>query len=120
MSDFQNFKKTYDHVDWDFLNKVLGTKGFRYKWRLWMWGYVRNLSYSILINRSLKGKIKASRGLRQGNALSPFPFLLVVDVLRRLVFKGLEGNIIGPFVVGRGGVALSHLQLALYIYTYFV
>lgn len=62
-----DFEIAYDCVDWDFLDKVMERKGFGYKWRMWVWGCVRNVNYSILINScSPNGSIKASRGLRKG------------------------------------------------------
>ena len=64
----------------DFLDRVLTKKDFG-KWRMWMWGCVRNVNYSSLINEVLKGVIHASKGLRQGGPLFPFLFLLVVDIL---------------------------------------
>lgn len=75
-----------------------------------MWGCMRNVSYSFLINGSPRGKVIASRGLRQGDSLSPFLFLLVVDVLSRMVSKCVEGELIEPFEVGKDKVTLSHLQ----------
>ena len=59
-----------------------------------MWDCVRNVKYSILINGTQKGSIYASIGLRQRDPLSPFLFLLVVDVLSRFTLKGVDGNII--------------------------
>lgn len=53
------------------MDRVLENKGFRYKWRMWMWGCVRNMNYSILINGSPTGSIKASRGMRQGTLYLP-------------------------------------------------
>lgn len=102
-----NFEKVYDNVDWDFWIEVM-KKGFSYKWRMWM--CVRNVKYFILINGSSKGSIQASRGLKQGDPLSPFLFVLVVDVLSWMISKGVEGNIIEPFKIGKNEVALSHLQ----------
>lgn len=52
-----------------------------------------------LINETSKWLIQASKGLRQGDPLSPFLFLLVVDVLSQLILKGVEGNITEPFRV---------------------
>ena len=104
-----DFEKVQDHVDWDFLDRVMMKKGFGYKWRMWMWGWVKNVKYFILINGAPKAAIQASRGLRQDDPLSPFLFLLVVDVQSRLISKGVEGNIIEPLKIGRDEVALSHL-----------
>ncbi|XP_015945213.1 uncharacterized protein LOC107470339 [Arachis duranensis] len=52
------------------------------------------------------------RGLRQGNPLFPFLFVLVVDVLHRMVSEAVRIGRISPLVVGRDSVELSHLQFA--------
>ena len=72
-------------------------------------GSVRNVKYSILINGTSKRSIQASRGLRQGDPLSPFQFLVVMDVLSKIILKGVEGNIIKAFRVEANEVALTHL-----------
>lgn len=45
-----DFEKAYDNVDCNILVKVLATKGFGYKWCMWMWGCLRNVSFSFLAN----------------------------------------------------------------------
>lgn len=55
---------------------------------------MRSVKFSILINGCPKVRINASRGLRQGDPLSPFLIFLVVDVLTRMVSKSVEGGII--------------------------
>lgn len=75
-----------------------------------MWGNVRNVSYSILIDGTPKGSMEASTGLIQRDPLSPFLFLINVDVLSHLIFWGVEGNILEPFKVGYEEVTLSQVS----------
>ena len=107
-----DFEKAYDHVDWSFLDYVLERKGFGEKWRGWMRGCLRSMNFAVMVNGRPRGWFEASRGLRQGDPLSPFLFTLVVDVLSRLVSKAEERGIIRGFEVGRERVKISHLQFA--------
>ena len=59
-------------MNWDFLDHVSEKKGFSPRWRKWMSGCLSTVSYAILVNGNAKGWVKASRGLRQGDPLSPF------------------------------------------------
>ena len=70
-----DFEKAYDHVDWGFLDHMLQRKGFSQKWRFCIRGCLLSSSFAILVNGNAKGWVKASRGLRQGDPLSP-SFLL--------------------------------------------
>ena len=106
-----DFEKAYDHVDWGFLEHVLEWKGFSPKWRSWMRGCLSAISFAILVNGSGKGWIKASRGLRQGDLLSPFLFTLVVDVLSIMIFRAEERGLAKGFLVGRYRTKVSILQL---------
>ncbi|RVW38710.1 Transposon TX1 uncharacterized 149 kDa protein [Vitis vinifera] len=92
-----DFEKAYDHVKWDFLDHVLEKKGFSPRWRKWMSGCLSSVSYAILVNGSAKGWVKASRGLRQGDPLSPFLFTLVADVLSRMIMRAKERNMMEGF-----------------------
>ncbi|RVX20328.1 Transposon TX1 uncharacterized 149 kDa protein [Vitis vinifera] len=107
-----DFEKAYDHIRWDFLDQVLEKKGFSPKWRKWMNGCLSSVSYAVLVNGSAKGWVKASRGLRQGDPLSPFLFTLVADVLSRMLVRAEERNMLEGFRVGRNRTRVSHLQFA--------
>ncbi|RVW99583.1 Transposon TX1 uncharacterized 149 kDa protein [Vitis vinifera] len=94
-----DFEKAYDHVKWDFLDHVLEKKGFSSKWRSWMRGCLSSVSYVILVNGNAKGWVKASRGLRQGDPLSPFLFTIVADVLSRMLLKVEARNLLEGFKI---------------------
>ncbi|RVW14640.1 Transposon TX1 uncharacterized 149 kDa protein [Vitis vinifera] len=99
-----DFEKAYDHVSWDFLDHVLEMKGFSLRWRKWMRGCLSSVSYAVLVNGNAKGWVKASRGLRQGDPLSPFLFTIVADVLSRMLLKAEERNVLEGFRYSRRGL----------------
>ena len=70
------------------------------------------ISYAVLVNGNAKGWVKASRGLRQGDSLSPFLFTLVADVLSRMLLRADERNSLEGFRVGRNRIRVSNLQFA--------
>ncbi|XP_062089071.1 uncharacterized protein LOC133795633 [Humulus lupulus] len=107
-----DFTKAYDCVDWGFLDFVLQKKGFGEVWRRWMQGCLSSTSFSVFLNGRPRGKFKGSRGLRQGDSLSPFLFTLVVDVLGRMIDRAKSSLAYRGFTVGSDGVDVSHLQFA--------
>ncbi|KAJ9685197.1 hypothetical protein PVL29_017290 [Vitis rotundifolia] len=107
-----DFEKAYDHVDWGFLDHVLERKGFSPKWRSWIRGCLSSSNFAILVNGNAKGWVKASRGLRQGDPLSPFLFTLVANVLSRFLFRAEKIGLTEGFFVGRDRTRVSLLQFA--------
>ncbi|BFG29907.1 hypothetical protein CerSpe_161810 [Prunus speciosa] len=65
-----------------------------------------------MINGRPTGKFTATRGVRQGDPLSPFLFTLIIDVLSRLMEKAQEHNLIHGMFTRRDRVEVSHLQFA--------
>ena len=88
---------------------MLERKGFSPKWRSWIKGCLSSSNFAILVNGNAKGWVKASRGLRQGDPLSPFLFTLVADVLSRLMIRAEETGITEGFLVGRDRTRVSLL-----------
>ena len=91
---------------------MLQRKGFSQKWRSWIRGCLSSSSFAILVNGNAKGWVKASRGLRQGDPLSPFLFTLMADVLSRLMIRAEETGISEGFFVGRDRTRVFLLQFA--------
>ncbi|XP_057739642.1 secreted RxLR effector protein 78-like [Arachis stenosperma] len=85
-----DFQKAYDIVKWNFVDVVLEKMGFEKRWRAWVAECIMSASISILINGSPSKPFKMERGLRQGDPLSPFLFVLVVDVLNRMIGEAEE------------------------------
>ena len=94
---------------------MLERSGFSAKWRQWILFCLSTVHFSILINGSPCGFFGSTRGLRQGDSLSPLLFVLVMEALGRMLDKAvLEGRMSG-FSVGNlegRSMAVSHLLFA--------
>ncbi|KAM0905175.1 hypothetical protein ACQ4PT_017547 [Festuca glaucescens] len=104
--------KAYDRVDWDFLEKSLLKWGFSATWVAWIMECVTSVKYSIKFNGKLLEQFSPSRGLRQGDPLSPFLFLFVVDALSGLIHKATQDDGLVPVEICRRAPGVSHLLLA--------
>ena len=87
-----DMSKAYDRVEWSFLEAVLRWMGFTERWIQLMMMGVKTVSYSILVNGEPKGMIKPTRGIRQGDPLSPFLFLLCTKGLHGLISQADKEN----------------------------
>ena len=104
-----NMSKAYDRVEWGYLEAVMRRMGFQERWIELILMCVTTVSYFVLISGEPKGKIKPSRGLRQGDPISLYLFLLCSKGLSAMLKrKEREGNIKGVSVC-RGAPQLSHL-----------
>jgi hypothetical protein len=107
-----DFEKAYDSVDWGFLEYMLRRFGFCSKWISWIRACVFSGHLSVLVNGSPTSEINIQRGLKQGDPLAPFLFLLVAEGLSGIIHKAVSLNMYKGFSVGRAGLHISHLQYA--------
>jgi hypothetical protein len=104
--------KAYDRVEWDYLRRVLQKLGFHESWISSVMRCVSSVRYAIRINGELTETFYPTRGLRQGDPISPYLFLLCAEGLSCLLkkkekegsLKGIRNGITGPPV--------SHLLFA--------
>ena len=98
-----DMSKAYDRVEWGFLKQVMVRMGFHDKWISLIMECIRSVSYSLLINGNPTGHIIPIRGLRQGDPISPYLFLLCAEGLIGLLKKAtLQGEIHGVSLCLRG------------------
>ncbi|XP_026443907.1 uncharacterized protein LOC113344070 [Papaver somniferum] len=103
--------QAFDTVSWDFIIEVFRQYGFSETWCTWIRSILDSARISILINGSPEGFFSISRGLRQGDPLSPLIFVLIEDVLSRNLSK-LFARRSMHWMVSKKGVAPTHLLFA--------
>lgn len=104
-----DLEKAYEHVNWNFLDYMMGWMGFGRKWRHWMMMCIRSVSFLVLLNGSSEGYFSSTRGLRQGDPNFPYLFIKVTKGLFKMITRATDGFIKG-FTEGREGMPISHLQ----------
>ena len=89
--------------------------GFGWRWVNWIKWCITIASFLVLVNGSLEGFFKSSKGLRQGDPLSPYLFVLGMEVFSILIDKVIaEGFLSGFKLANRMGemVQITHLLFA--------
>ncbi|XP_010472251.1 PREDICTED: uncharacterized protein LOC104751896 [Camelina sativa] len=107
-----DMSKAYDRVEWDFLEHLFVKMGFNSTWIQWIMSCVRSVSYTVLINGSSHGFVKPSRGIRQGDPLSPFLFILCAEALVHLMQRRHEQQRLTGFQFNESCPSVQHLLFA--------
>lgn len=104
-----DISKAYDRVSWNYLRHRMKVMGFSRRWINWMMLCVSSVSYSILFQGSTIDPINPSRGLRQGDPLSPYLFLLCVEGLSMSLKSAATDASIQGCRICTGAPAITHL-----------
>lgn len=106
-----DMSKAYDCVEWSYLSQVLRKLGFHEDWINLIMDCISTASFSILINGEAVGIIKPSRGLRQGDSLSPYLFLLCTEGLSAMLASACSHSLTGV-AIARSCPSITHLFFA--------
>ncbi|GAU36566.1 hypothetical protein TSUD_277720 [Trifolium subterraneum] len=107
-----DISKAYDKVDWGFLRGVMTKMGFSDVWIQWVMMCVSSVNYSVLMNSDRVDPISPGRGLRQGDPLSPYLFILVTECLTALIHQAVGRGDLHGVRICRGAPEVSHLLFA--------
>ncbi|KAB2630796.1 hypothetical protein D8674_008315 [Pyrus ussuriensis x Pyrus communis] len=107
-----DMQKAYDRVEWDFLDAVMERMGFSSSWRSLINGCISSVKFAVLLNGQAGESFAPSRGLRQGDPLSPYLFILVGEVLSKLFQGAVDQGRLEGVKIGGSGPVISHLFFA--------
>ena len=107
-----DISKAYDRIDWSYLKNVMIKMGFSNSWIDWIMMCVERVDYSVIVNKDMVVPIIPGRGLRQGDPLSPYLFILCAEGLSALIRDAKGRGELQGVSVCRNAPVLSHLLFA--------
>jgi hypothetical protein len=107
-----DMSKAYDRVEWEFLERVMRKLGFADRWVQLVMTCITSVNYQVKVNGALTDIITPQRGLRQGDPLSPYLFLLCAEGFSSMLNKAeLRGELEG-IQICNGAPSFNHLLFA--------
>jgi len=87
-----DIEKAYDHVNWDFLLYLLRRCGFGEKLCSWIAHCISSVHFLVLVNGNPSGFFSSSHGLKHGDPLLPYLFVIVMEALSRVLSAFVNGG----------------------------
>ncbi|XP_065639127.1 uncharacterized protein LOC136071577 [Quercus suber] len=107
-----DMSKAFDRVEWGFIEGVMRKLGFNERWINLVIRCISSVSYSVIINGDTFGNIVPSRGLRQGDPLSPYLFLLCAEGFLALLHEAARNQLLNGISLCKGCPKITHLFFA--------
>lgn len=105
-----DMSKAFDRVEWDFLIAIL--MGFCDAWCNLIHQCISTSSSAILINEVPSKPFKPTRGLRQGDPLSPYLFILCMESFSRTLTNTESQGLISGLKINKHCPSITHLLFA--------
>ncbi|KAK1663577.1 hypothetical protein QYE76_051736 [Lolium multiflorum] len=107
-----DMSKAYDRVEWDFVEKMMRRLGFHERWIKLIMMCISTVKYQFKVNGSCSDVIVPQRGLRQGDPISPYIFLICAEAFSSLLNKAeLDGSLQG-IKICNNAPSFNHLLFA--------
>ncbi|CAM8924063.1 unnamed protein product [Rhodiola kirilowii] len=107
-----DMSKAFDRMEWPFLERMLLKLGFNQFWVSRVMSCVKTVSYRVKANGSISGCIIPGRGLRQGDPISPYLFIICQEWLSLRLIKEQERSSLVGVSFGRDIPPINHLFFA--------
>jgi len=104
-----NMQKAYDRVEWDFLCDYMLKLGFSERWVSLVKQCISSVSFRINVNEELCEPFLPTRGIRQGDLLSLYLFIIMANLLSFLMTKVVEDGTVRGIKLNSSCLILSHL-----------
>ena len=104
-----DLEKAYDRLEWHFIKDILNLYKFPTKLVKLIMSCISSSSISVLLNGGKLYSFLPFRGIRQGDPLSPYLFIMCMEMLGVLIRKKCEANLWDPMKTSRNGPSFSHL-----------
>ncbi|KAG7548232.1 Reverse transcriptase domain [Arabidopsis suecica] len=106
-----DLRKAFDSISWDFIISALRALSVPEKFINWIHQCISTPTFSVSVNGSLGGFFKSSKGLRQGDPLSPYLFVLAMEVFSSLLKSRFDAGYI-HYHPKTADLSISHLMFA--------
>ncbi|GKF31092.1 RNA-directed DNA polymerase, eukaryota, reverse transcriptase zinc-binding domain protein, partial [Tanacetum coccineum] len=107
-----DIQKSYNTVNWQFLEAILNGFGFHERMVKWIVRCVTSVSFSVCVNGERFRHFKGGRGLRQGDPMSPYLFTLVMEIISLIMQKKVEEKKDFRYHFGCKQLKLTHVCFA--------
>lgn len=107
-----DLSKAYDTIDHNFILNILKARGFNSKFINIIKACITNVNFNVIINGTKTEGFMGERGLRQGCPLSPYLFVLSLDVLSSMIAKPIHTKVYSPIRFRGNKSYLSHVLYA--------
>ena len=112
MAIMTDMSKSYDRFERYFIQALLLKMGFDPHWVKLIMGCISSVQYHVLLNWQLCGHIVSQRGLRHGDPLSHYLFIMCIEALIANIKKAERGNQFTGMKVVRACPSISHMLFA--------
>ncbi|KAJ9550052.1 hypothetical protein OSB04_022595 [Centaurea solstitialis] len=107
-----DFEKAFDNIRWDFLWEVMAQMNFGRTWISWLKGFICTAQVSVLVNGSPTKQFSLEKGVRQGDPLSPYLFIIAMEGLIAAINEAKELGMFVGLELPNNGPIISNLHFA--------